>query len=208
MSEYDNAIRHLQRSDPTLGAIITQPCGLRRQGPYFRALIRAIVYQQVSGAAGASIFRRFEQRLSTNGGFTPQTVLRYTGPDLRTCGLSRQKAAYILDLAQHFSDGRLSPQKLARAADETVVRRLIRVKGIGRWTAEMFLMFTLNRPDVLPVDDLGIREAMRRLYALPERPDPETMRRIAEPWRPWRTVACWYLWRMLDSAPFRENWGG
>jgi DNA-3-methyladenine glycosylase II len=113
--------------------------------------------------------------------------------------LSRQKAAYILDLAAHFHEGRLQPARLVRAADDDVIRQLTQVKGIGRWTAEMFLMFTLLRPDVLPVDDLGIREGMRRLYDLPERPDPETMERIAEPWRPWRTVACWYLWRLLDG---------
>jgi DNA-3-methyladenine glycosylase II len=198
--DFTKAQTHLKQSDPTLAPIIKQigVCRFRKTGTYFWSLVRAIVFQQISGAAGTTIFGRLSILLQDSGGFRPSVVVEIPLETLRSVGLSRQKAGYILDLARHFDEGLLAPAKLSRADDETVIQRLIQVKGIGRWTAEMFLMFTLLRPDVLPVDDLGIREAMRRLYNLPERPAPNEMRKIAEPWRPWRTPACWYLWRSLD----------
>jgi DNA-3-methyladenine glycosylase II len=118
-----------------------------------------------------------------------------SGEVLRHCGLSRQKAAYLRDLAQHFVDGEIPTRRLSTMPDEAVIESLVRVKGIGRWTAEMFLIFTLNRPDVLPVDDLGLWDGIKDIYGLNARPTPKECIALAEKWRPWRTVATWYLWR-------------
>jgi 3-methyladenine DNA glycosylase/8-oxoguanine DNA glycosylase len=192
---------HLRRSDTVLARLIDEvgPCRWRvdRRGGAFAALVESIVYQQITGKAAASIHRRL-CALVRRRHPRAEDILAARGPGLRKAGLSRQKIAYLRDLARRAANG-LALRGLARKEDEAVIEALVAVKGIGRWTAEMFLIFRLGRADVLPVHDYGIRKAMRDAYGLKELPDPERMRRIAEGWRPYRTVACWYLWRSLDT---------
>jgi DNA-3-methyladenine glycosylase II len=194
------AILHLKRNDPVLKGVI------ERVGPYrlelrpadFTTLVRSIIYQQVSGKAAATIMGRLEGAVRQR--LTPRAVLKLSDERMREVGLSRQKTAYLRDLAEHSRSGALDYAALRDAADEEVIARLTVVKGIGVWTAQMFLIFALGRPDVLPTADLGIRAAMKNQYALDELPKPAEMERLAEPWRPWCSVACWYLWRSLDGA--------
>jgi DNA-3-methyladenine glycosylase II len=166
----------------------------------YGTLVRSIVGQQLSTRAAATIFGRV---LDLFGGKVPTPAdLIATDPDaLRTAGLSRAKVAYLRDLAERVEDGELDLDHLAQLSDAEVAEQLTAVKGIGQWSADMFLIFYLGRPDVLAVGDLGIRRAVERLYELPEIPDPKTLERIAEPWRPFRSLACLYLWTSLDNAP-------
>ena len=194
------AARHLCDVDPVLGRIIRKvgPCTLAPRRDYFVVLCKAIFTQQISTAVAAVLFGRFRD-LFPQRRPTPALVLealcREPAEVIRRCGLSRQKAAYIQDLAQHFVDNRIPTRRLARMDDEAVIEALVNVKGIGRWTAEMFLIFVLNRPDVLPVDDLGLREGVRAIYGLPDRPGAKVLTQQGEKWRPWRSVATWYVWR-------------
>jgi len=165
----------------------------------FAALVRTITSQQLSTKAAATIHRRVLE-LMPGGVATPDAIERTTDEQLRTAGLSRQKIAYVRDLARHASTGELSLHTLNTLGDEDVIEAITKVKGLGRWSAEMFLMFRLHRADVLPVDDLGIVVAVQRLYGLRKRPKADRLRKIAEPWRPYRTVACWYLWRSLENS--------
>jgi 3-methyladenine DNA glycosylase/8-oxoguanine DNA glycosylase len=195
------ATAHLRRADPVLDRVIrcVGPCRLRveRRGAHFAALVEAIVYQQITGAAAATIHARLCGLVGDRRP-RPQDFTSLPDRALRGAGLSRQKVAYLRDLVRHVGNG-LPIRTLGRLPDEAVVEALTKVKGIGRWTAEMFLMFRLGRPDVLPVDDYGIRKAMQRVYRMRALPGPERMRTVAEPWRPYRSVACWYLWRALES---------
>lgn len=195
------AERHLGATDPVLAALIARhgPCRLRRDDDLFTGLCDAIVSQQVSVKAANAIFERF--RALCPDGITPECVRGLSPETLRAAGLSRAKAAYVCDLAERVADGRLDLAALDALDDDDVIARLTAVKGIGRWTAEMILLFHLGRPDVLPVDDLGLREGFRRAYGLSERPDAATMTAIAEPWRPWRSAGTWYLWRSLNNTP-------
>lgn len=196
------AIGHLRRVDPRLAALIDAhgPLSWRPERNAFRALLESIVSQQISGKAAEAILRRF-RTLYPSGRFpTPAQVLATPVEWLRSAGLSPQKASYVQDLALKFTDGTIRPRRFSRLTDEAISTELIRVKGIGQWTADMFLIFCLNRPDVLSVGDLGIRMAMKTHYRLRSLPDPAKMRAIAEPWRPYRTVAMRYLWRSLDGA--------
>jgi DNA-3-methyladenine glycosylase II len=172
----------------------------RPKGDAYGALLRAIVGQQLSVKAARTIYERV---LALFGGEvpTPKQVLAARPDDLRACGLSGRKVEYVQDLAAHVDAGELSMERLESLSDEDVVAEITAVRGLGRWTAEMFLMFTLERPDVLPVDDLGIRRAIQIAYGLDEPPSAAEMERIAEPWRPHRTLACLYLWESLDNAP-------
>jgi len=174
-------------------------CTLRPRRDYFVALCQAIFAQQVSTAVASTLFGRF-RTLFAAGRPTPGRVLQLSDQCLRSVGLSRQKAVYIRDLALHFADGRIPTRRFARMDDQAIIRSLLAVKGIGRWTAEMFLIFVLNRPDLLPVDDLGIRKSVQTFYGLPDLPDAEALLRLADPWRPWRTIATWYLWRGAAGA--------
>jgi DNA-3-methyladenine glycosylase II len=197
--DWSKAARHLAKADPALGAIVRRvgPCGLAPRRDYFVLLCKAIFNQQLSVKVAAVLFARFRDQFPQKRP-TPPLVLKFLGggPEpVRRVGLSRQKAAYLRDLAQHFVDGRIPTRKLSRMEDEAVVEALVAVNGIGRWTAEMFLMFVLNRPDVLPVDDLGLREGVREIYRLAERPTPSEVTALAEPWRPYRSIATWYVWR-------------
>ena len=194
------AITHLSKIDPRLGAVIRRvgPCTLAPRRDYFVVLCKAIFTQQISTAVATVLFGRFRE-LFPRRRPTPAAVLEVLKGEkpevLRHCGLSRQKAAYLQDLAQHFLDNRIPTRRLASMDDEAVIEALVNVKGIGRWTAEMFLIFVLNRPDVFPVDDLGLAEGVRDVCGLDERPGKKALLAIGEKWRPWRTVATWYLWR-------------
>jgi 3-methyladenine DNA glycosylase/8-oxoguanine DNA glycosylase len=192
---------HLRRSDPVLATIMEEVGACRwrvdRRSGAFAALVESIVYQQITGAAAATIHRRL-CALVGRPRPRPEDILRARATGLRRAGLSRQKIGYLRDLARRARNG-LSLRRLSRKDDEAVVAELVAVKGIGRWTAEMFLIFRLGRPDVLPVHDYGIRKAMREAYGLADLPKPDEMQRIAERWRPYRTIGCWYLWRSLDT---------
>jgi DNA-3-methyladenine glycosylase II len=166
----------------------------------FSALVRTITSQQLSTKAAATIHRRILE-LMPAGVATPEALERISDDQLRAAGLSRQKIAYVRDLARHAVSGDLPLHTLNALSDDDVIAAITRVKGLGQWSAEMFLMFRLHRADVLPVDDLGIVTAVQRLYGLRKRPKPDRLRKIAEPWRPYRTVACWYLWRSLENTP-------
>ena len=171
-------------------------------------LCRSIVYQQLSGKAAGTIMRRF-LGLYDSDTLTPEALLRTTDDTLRSIGLSRQKIAYLKDLATKVQDGALQLALLSMHSDVEVMHQLMGVKGIGRWTAEMFLIFALGRLDVFPVDDLGIRKAMQRAYGYKRLPAPVTMHRHARKWIPYRTIATWYLWRSLEvvATPFQETPG-
>ena len=195
---------HLKRADPVMARIVRRigPAPLRvNRTPAFAALLESIVYQQITGKAAAAIHARLCKALGRRCP-RPQDVLSASDATLRAAGLSSVKVKYMRDLAERASAG-LPLRALSRLDDEQVVEALVQVKGIGRWTAEMFLMFRLLRPDVLPVGDYGIRKAMQRAYKLRALPKPAVMQRLAEPWRPYRSVACWYLWRTLDSPAGR-----
>jgi DNA-3-methyladenine glycosylase II len=199
---------HLRAVDPILGAIVDAvgPDGLGdaragRPADHYGALVRAIVGQQLSTKAARTIYERLTARY---GGRTPTPAeLLADDPDeLRTAaGLSRAKTSYLRSLAEHVVSGELELERFDAMPDEDVAAELIAVKGLGQWTVDMYLMFHLQRPDVLPVGDLGIRRAVERAYALPDLPDPAQLSEIAEPWRPHRTLACRYLWRSLSNEP-------
>jgi DNA-3-methyladenine glycosylase II len=196
-----HAIHHLKQADPVLAGLIERagPFRMAYREPEFATLARSIVYQQLSTKAAATIFGRLEAALGPRG-FTPGGLLRLPPERLRECGLSAQKTAYLRDLADKTKTRQIVFARLVSMGDDEVIEHLTSVKGVGVWTAHMFLMFALRRPDVLPVGDLGIRTAMQRLYALETPPPPARMQEIARPWSPWTTVACWYLWRSLDGA--------
>jgi len=196
------ALAHLA-NDPVMARVIGAVGPFRGWAPSadpFRALARSIIFQQLSGTAAGTIFRRFIALWGFEGEAFPQPaqVLAASDDDLRAAGLSRQKVASIRSLAEHFASGELSHQHFHDWDDEEIIAHLTRVRGIGRWTAEMFLMFHLGRPDVLPVNDVGINRALMKQYGLEALPKPPEVLRIGEPWRPWATVACWYLWRTED----------
>ena len=197
---WSEARRELTGADPVLGKLIARAgdAMLRpRHDPFF-SLSRSIVGQQISVKAAESVWQKMLGRL---GKVSPATMSGQDVESLRQCGLSRQKAAYLLSLAGHFLDGSLQQEQWQAMDDESVIDRLVQVKGIGRWTAEMFLIFHLLRPDVLPVDDIGIQKAIANHFNDGIRPKAKEMIAIAEPWRPWRSVASWYLWRSLDAVP-------
>jgi DNA-3-methyladenine glycosylase II len=191
------------RRDPVLGGLIKQigACGMaeRQRKDHLTALIGSIVSQQLSTKAAATIFGRFVALFPENAVPSAAAIAAIDDARLRSVGLSGQKVGYLRDLCARIEDGRLDLDALDSLEDEDVIERLTSVKGFGRWTAEMFLMFRLHRPDVLPVGDLGIQNAVQRLYKLRKRPDPKRLTKIGEPWRPYRSVACWYLWQSLRS---------
>jgi DNA-3-methyladenine glycosylase II len=203
-TRWADAARHLSKTDPVLAKVIARvgPCEMAPRKDYFVALCRAIFAQQVNVKVAQVLFDRF-RNLLPGGKLAPEAVLEILSDaeNYRGCGLSRQKAAYLKDLATHFADDRIPVRKLGKMSDEEVIETLVAVKGVGRWTAEMFLMFVLNRPDVLPVDDLGLREGFRDVYGLTERPGKAEMTEFAERWRPYRSVATWYLWRRNSVVP-------
>ena len=204
--DYTRARRLLARRDPVLRELmrVHGACGLaaRQHADPFKALIRAIVGQQLSAKAAATIFSRFEALFDTFP--APSQVLAVPDERLRAVGLSTQKLGYLRDLCRRMVDGQLPLDAVGRMDDEAVIDTLTQVKGIGRWTAEMFLIFRLQRPDVLPVGDLGIVRAVQRAYKLRKAPSPDRLTRIGEAWRPYRSVACWYLWASLNNEPTKD----
>src|SRR5881397_445801 len=205
--EYARARRLLMRRDPMLGAAIKRigPCLMaeRQRDDHLSALIGAIVSQQLSTKAAATIFGRFVALFPDGHIRDAEAIAGQSDATLRAVGLSGQKVGYLRDLSARIADGRLQLNELDALPDEDVIERLTAVKGFGRWTAEMFLMFRLHRPDVLPAGDLGIVNAIRRLYRLRKRPDPKRILKMGEAWRPYRSVASWYLWQTLRETPPR-----
>src|SRR5919106_98855 len=197
---WDRAKRALSRKDAVLKKIMRERPGvhLARRGEPFLTLARAICGQQISVKAAQSVWDRVVLCCSD---ITPERVLAVERKKLRACGLSDRKTEYIADLAQHFADGSIHVHRWPAMSDEEIIAELIQVRGIGRWTAEMFLIFNLLRPDVFPLDDLGLQKGIRLAYFRKRSVSLKTMRKLGESWRPWRSVATWYLWRSLDPVP-------
>lgn len=192
------ALNHLKNCDPVMRGIIERvgPFRMEYGPPEFHSLAESILYQQLNGKAAATIFARFVAL--TGDPVTPQGILKLSLEQLRGVGLSKQKSAYLRDLAEKTASGLLDFSKLADLPDEEVIAHLTQVKGIGIWTAQMFLMFTLRRPDVLPTGDYGVQAAIKKHYRKRKLPKPKDMEKIARRWAPYRSIACWYLWRSLD----------
>jgi DNA-3-methyladenine glycosylase II len=193
------ALEALSRADPVLGGLIQQVGSykIRYREPDFETLVKSIVFQQLSGKVAATIFGRLVAAAG-DGKLTPEAALKLTPAKLRALGLSRQKIAYIRDIAGQTRSGAVDFPALRKLTDEEVIRALTGLKGVGVWTAHMFLMFALRRKDVLPIGDLGIRAAVKKAYGFEAVPSPSEVGQVGEKWRPYRTVASWYLWRSLE----------
>jgi DNA-3-methyladenine glycosylase II len=191
------ALAHLRRADSRLAHLIAKlgPYRITRRPDSFQALVRAIIFQQLAGAAALAIYGRFVALFGDSRFPRPAQVVAVPAARMRRAGLSGKKILYVKGLARAVNDGSLNFRRFPHMQDEEIIAELVKLKGIGRWTAEMFLMFNLWRPDVLPVDDLGFRNAVKRIYGMRKMPTAHQLRRIAEPWRPYRSVAVWYLWR-------------
>lgn len=199
------ALAHLRQADPVLRKVmeLVGPCRLRPvvEGSHFEFIARAIVYQQLSTKAAATIHGRVQALCG--GVVSPQSLGELRDEALRSAGLSRQKIGYVRDLAARAAAGTLDTVHLPELPDEEITRQLVQVKGVGVWTAQMFLMFRLGRPDILPVLDLGIRKGVQRAYRLRKLPDARRVEKIAAPWAPYRTVGSWYMWRVLELEASR-----
>lgn len=199
---FEESLKFLKK-DVRIGAFIIKhgPITHRRQhsGHAFQSLAEAIIYQQLSGKAADTILKRFVALWPSTKFPTPDDVLKVKTEKLRAIGLSGQKAAYMKDLAAKFKDGTINPKLFNKMSDEEIIEHVVAVKGIGEWTAQMFLMFTLHRPDVLPTGDLGIQKGFQRVFKLRAKPSPAQMERLARPWAGHRSLACMYLWRLLDD---------
>jgi DNA-3-methyladenine glycosylase II len=195
-----SAIKHLKKSDPVIAGIIQRvgPYAIEYRDPSFESLVRSIVYQQLSGRVASVIFGRLHAAAGEEQ-LTPAGIMKLRPEKMRKLGLSGQKTLYIRELAKHTKRGDIVFENLPDSDDALVIEHLTRVKGIGVWTAQMFLMFALRREDVLPVADLGIRSAMKKAYGLEDLPKPDEMERIATAWKPYTSIACWYLWRSLEK---------
>lgn len=193
-------LNHFQERDPKMARLIQSvgPFLLKRNRNYFVVLCRSIVSQQISVAAADTIYSRF-QKLCGGRAPTPECVAGLKDAPLKDAGLSRQKTAYLKDLSHRFLDKTIRSRQLIYLSNEEIIDRLTGVHGIGRWTAEMFLIFSLNRLDVLPVDDLGLRVAVQKIYQMKDRPDAKRLRTLGKKWSPFETVATWYAWRSLNS---------
>jgi DNA-3-methyladenine glycosylase II len=197
--DWSDALKHLRR-DPVMKKLVARvgPCTLHPRRDYFVVLCKSIFTQQISTKVATVLFGRFRDQFPLRRPTPARVVAFLRGGDeqlIRACGLSRQKRAYVLDLAEHFVAGKIPTRRFPRMSDEEIVQSLIPVNGVGRWTAEMFLIFVLNRPDVLPVDDLGLQEGVREVLGLAGRPKPKEISPLTEHWRPYRSIATWYLWR-------------
>jgi DNA-3-methyladenine glycosylase II len=192
------AINHLSKADPVLRAIIARvgPCRIEYGPPEFHSLAESIVYQQLNGRAAETIFDRFAALAGDP--VMPQGVLKLSESQMRSVGLSKQKSSYLRDMAERATRGELDFSNLHELSDVEVIKHLTQVKGVGEWTAQMFLMFTLKRPNVLPTGDLGVQMAIKKHYNKRKLPKPSTMEKLAKAWEPYRSFACWYLWRSLD----------
>jgi DNA-3-methyladenine glycosylase II len=199
--DHTAAARHFRKADPVIHGVYKQvgPCTLKPQRDRFHMLVRSIISQQISTAAARSIRAKLEALIAPEK-VSPEVLARFSLEQLKSAGLSPQKATYLHDLAAKTADGTVRLKKVGRMNDEEVIEELIQVKGIGRWTAQMFLIFSLGRPDVFPPDDLGIKMALRNLYGLADLPSKMESLALAAPWTPHSTFATWYLWRSLDLA--------
>jgi len=169
------------------------------QDDYFKSLMRSIVFQQLSGKVAKIIYQRLTSLLPTNR-IIPNEVLMLTNEEMKQVGLSSQKINYIKNLANYFDTNLFNKNKVEKMSDEEISKELIQIKGIGQWTIDMFLMFTLNRPDVMPYSDLGIQKGMKTLFNLDKLPTKERMETLSIKWKPYRTIACWYLWKIVDDG--------
>ena len=192
------AVNHLKKCDPVLRGIIERvgPCRMEYGPAEFHSLAEAIVYQQLNGKAAVTIFKRFAAVAGEP--LAPEGILKLTDEQMRSVGLSKQKSSYLKDLAAKTAAGQLDFARLPELSDEEVIEHLTQVKGIGVWTAHMFLMFSLRRPNVLPTGDYGVQMAVKKHYKKRKLPKPKDMEKIARAWEPYRSVACWYMWRSLD----------
>lgn len=197
---WQEASRALARGDRVMGTLVRRYRGMSlvSRGDAFGTLARSIVGQQISVKAADAVWSRFSERV---GQVTPARLAHFGIAGLEGCGLSVRKTEYLIDLAEHFASGRIDPSRWQAMDDEDVIGELIDVRGIGRWTAEMFLIFHLMRPDVFPLDDLGLQKAVFLHYFAGEKQSRRALAEIGERWRPWRSVATWYLWRSLDPVP-------
>jgi DNA-3-methyladenine glycosylase II len=193
------AVRHLKKADPVLAAIIERvgPCRVTFREPTFATLVRSIAFQQLNGNAARSIFERLIA--AAGGSLTPESILALTPEQMRAVGLSRQKLSYIRDLAERTRSGEIDFAQLPAMSDEQVIAHLTRLKGIGVWSAQMFLMFALQRPNVLPTADYGVRAAIKKHYRKRKLPDHKQIVKLARTWNPYCSVACWYLWRSGET---------
>ncbi len=195
------ALRHLRKVSGPMPLLIKRhgPPELSRTRNSFGSLGRAIIYQQLSGKAAGTIYRRFLELYPTKRFPSPQALLETSPARLRSAGVSRAKAEYLLDLARRFADGTIKSRRFAAMDNAELSQMLCQVKGIGQWSVDMFLIFGLLRPDILPVGDLGVRKGMQSYFGLSELPKPQAMEELAEPWRPYRSIASWYMWRLLEE---------
>jgi DNA-3-methyladenine glycosylase II len=193
------AIAHLRKADPVLARVIKAvgPYKLVRREPTIETLCRSIVYQQVSGKAAATIFARFKKAVGRR--FSAKNILKLSPEELRACGLSKQKVSYLRDLAERTVRKEIDFRRLSSMSDEEVIQHLTQIKGVGVWTVQMFLLFALERPNVMPVGDLGVRNAIARAYALEAPPKVAEILALSQSWHPYCSVATWYLWRSLDG---------
>jgi DNA-3-methyladenine glycosylase II len=197
-ANHGSATRHLKKSDPVLAEIIDRvgPCRMKFGEPTFHGLAESILYQQLNGKAAATIFNRFTALAGDP--LTPKGILKLIDAEMRGVGLSRQKTSYLRDLSEKTAAGLLEFERMTEMSEEEVIAHLTQVKGIGVWTAHIFLMFTLRRPDILPVGDYGVQAAIKKHYKKRKWPKADVILKIAKPWAPYRSIACWYLWRSLD----------
>jgi 3-methyladenine DNA glycosylase/8-oxoguanine DNA glycosylase len=195
------AARHLSKADPVMAKIVSRVGRCRfetdRGGGPFASLCESIVYQQITGKAAVAIYGRLRTAMKRQHA-RPEDIARLTDEELRACGLSRQKIGYLRDLTRHAQDG-LPLHRVHRMDEDTAIRTMTAVRGIGRWTSHMYLIFRLGRLDVMPVDDYGVRKAMQLAYRMRKLPKPDRMLKVSEAWRPYRSIASWYLWRSLDT---------
>jgi DNA-3-methyladenine glycosylase II len=200
-----NAINHLKRADPVLAAIIGQvgACKIAYREPTFEALARSIVFQQLSTKAARTIYGRLEQ--AAGGRVTPEAIQNLSLGEMRRCGLSKQKIGYIRDLAEHALSGKVDFARLRDMTDQEVITVLTDIKGVGVWTAHMFLIFALRRPNVLALGDLGVRSAIKRHYNKRTLPKPAHVEKLAVNWHPYCSIACWYLWRSLELPRLKSG---
>ena len=201
MESYNiDAIQYLCKVDSNLERIIkiVGKYSINIRNDPFQSLVESIIYQQLSGKAANAIYNRFINYYN-NKQITPARILNSPNDNLKKVGLSNRKIDYLKDLALHVYDGRINLEELPKMNDEEIINKLVNVKGIGRWTSEMFLIFSLGRQDILPVTDLGVRKAIQKVYSLSELPKPNIMMEIAKPWRPYRSIATWYLWKFLSN---------
>ena len=195
------ALEYLKKTEPRFGTLIDEfgEPDFELQDNYFKALVRSIIYQQLSGKSAFAIYSRYLQLFNSTEFPSPHQVLAIPDSHYKSIGLSRQKTCYIKEISQAFFNKEIVPENIPKLKDDEVRKQFIKIKGIGPWTIDMFLMFALNRPDILPVNDLGIQKGFKLFFRLNELPDEKFMVEKAKNWRPFRTIACWYLWKLVDD---------